>query len=282
MGNVVTHSTEDGEKKRTTRRTSPARYVVGLAVLAAWSAGAILLAARGGTLFAILAGPLFTVPLCSLGEWLVHGVLYHGTLSRKIRQIHHNGHHFALFPPRHYVHEGPYEFMRFRAPLTPFRMSDNALDDALTKWSQIALHFVTGIPLILVPAWLFTKSVAFTASAAVTLGIISWLLGYVHGAIHTPRNRWIEHQAWFQWLDRHHYIHHIDLNANINFMLPVCDFLFGTQKWELTPAEARRHPSFEEAKPMAKDIPLCTVAAAGDPRTSGEREKVGSDGRAAA
>jgi hypothetical protein len=144
--------------------------------------------------------------------------------------------------------------MQLRAPLTPFRMSDNPVDNFLTEWSQIALHFVAGIPLIIVPSWLLLHSVAFTASALGTLTLISWMLAYVHGVIHTPRDRWVEHQRWFQWLDRHHYIHHNDLNANINFMLPICDFLFGTQKWELTPAEARRHPTFEQAKPMAKDI----------------------------
>src|SRR5688572_2778044 len=113
---------------------SPVRFIFGLAAIAAWSAGSIVLA-RTGVAGAAAAGVLFTVPLCSLGEWLVHGVLYHSTVPglRFIRIIHHNGHHFALFPPERYVHAGPHEFMRFRKPYIPFRMSDNALDNALTK-----------------------------------------------------------------------------------------------------------------------------------------------------
>jgi hypothetical protein len=230
------------------------RFVFGLAVIGAWSA-LCLYAARVGPAVAIAAGVLFTVPLCSLGEWLVHGVLYHGTVPglRFIRVIHHNGHHFALFPPQHYVHAGPQEFMVFRRPYIPFRMSDNAVDNALTKWSQVGLHFVTGVPLILGPAWLVTRDLVFVSASLGALSLVSWLLAHIHGCIHTPRDRFIERQGWFQWLDRHHYIHHIDLGANINFGLPLCDFLFGTQKWELTPEEAAKNRPFAEAKRVVQE-----------------------------
>lgn len=254
-------------RRRSGRRTSAARYLVGLGVIAAWSAGTIVLARVGGTASAAIAGVLFTVPLCSLGEWFVHGVLYHGHLPGLgfIRTIHHQGHHFALFPPERYVQTtSKYEFMRFRKPLVPFRMSDNAVDNFLTKWSQIGLHFVTGIPLIMAPAWLLTGSVAFTVSSLVALSLISWGLAYVHGVIHTPGDRWVERQRWFQWLDRHHYVHHVDLQANMNFGLPLCDFLFGTQKWDMTEKEASKNPSFEEAKPMAKDVAPKPMAAAAE------------------
>jgi hypothetical protein len=231
------------------------RVFFGLCILGAWSWGMVLLARFGGPVAAI-AGLLFTVPLTSLGEWLVHGVLYHNPLPglRFIRQIHHQGHHKALFPPRRYTQAGRFQFMRFRKPYLPFRMSDNAVDDALTRWSQIALHFVAGIPLILVPAWTATHSPPFVLGALATLTGISWLLAHVHGVIHTPGDRWIEHQRWFQWLDRHHYIHHVDMAANINFLLPICDFLFGTQKWQMTADEQARQLSFADAKPMAKDV----------------------------
>lgn len=196
-----------------------------------------------------LAGVLFTVPLCSLGEWLVHGVMYHGHLPglRFMRNIHHNGHHFALFPTHHYVQHGPYEFMRFRKPLLPFRMADSRWDNFLTMYSQIGLHFVVGVPLILLPAWWLTGSAAFAVASLGALAAISWMLGYVHGVIHTPRARLIERMRWFQWLNHHHYLHHVDIQSNMNFMLPLFDVLLGTQKTTMTPDEAAAHPSFEDA-----------------------------------
>jgi hypothetical protein len=251
-------------KKKNDIQVSTGRFIFGILTLAALSTALVALVRTGNLTAAIIAGPLFTIPLISLGEWLVHGVLYHGHVPglEFIRTIHHAGHHFALFPPKHYVQHGPYEFMRFRKPFKPFVMSDNPVDNWLTKWSQIGLHFVVGIPLILTPAWFATSSVAFIVSCTVTLAVVSWLLAYVHGVIHTPGDRLIEHMRWFQWLDRHHYIHHIDLGANINFLLPLCDLLFGTQKAALTAEEAAKHPSFEESKPMAKDIPVRAAEAA--------------------
>lgn len=233
------------------------RSAFALGTIALWSALMVAIGRSGCAPAAVLAAALFTVPLTSLGEWLVHGVLYHGRVPGLafIRSIHHHGHHFSLFPPHRYIQDGDYEFMRFRNP-RPFEMADNALDNLLTKWSQVALHFVAGIPLILAPAWALTRSAPFFFSSLATLCAISWLLAHVHGAIHTPKDRWIERQRWFQWLDRHHYIHHVDLSSNINFMLPLCDLLFGTQKWELSPGETLAFPSFERAKAPAPPVPV--------------------------
>jgi sterol desaturase/sphingolipid hydroxylase (fatty acid hydroxylase superfamily) len=124
----------------------------------------------------------------------------------------------------------------------------------LTSGSQVALHFLLGIVPILLPAWFLTQNVAFLASVTTSLAFLSFLLAYVHGCIHNPQGRWIERQGWFMWLDRHHYIHHVDQTANINFLLPLCDLLFGTRKAQMSPEEAAHHPSFEEAKPLAWDV----------------------------
>lgn len=236
---------------------SPGRLMAGLAALGLWSAANMaLVVTTGDPIVAVAAGVLYTVPLISMWEWMVHGVLYHLGLPglKGIKRIHAAGHHVSLFPPEKYVQDGRYEFMRFRKPLEPWVMSDNWVDNALTSWSQVALHFVVGVPTIILPAWLLTGSTVFLVSSLVTLAVISWLLAYVHGCIHTPRDRWIEHHRWFQWLDRHHYIHHVDQRSNINFLLPLCDWLFGSLKTELTEREKANNPSFEEAKPMAKDI----------------------------
>lgn len=243
---------------------SSLRVAVGLFVLFAWSALVVgLVRLLPSTPVAVVAGVLFTVPLTSLWEWITHGVLYHRALPglAEVRRVHTGGHHLSLFPPSRYWQDGPYAFMRFRAPRTPWVMSDNLLDSALTSGAQVALHFAMGVPFILVPAWLASGNGVFLASCTVTLGFISWALAYVHGVIHTPRGRWVERQAWFCWLDRHHYLHHIDMNANINFMLPLCDVLFGTHRVAMTAEEAARHLPFEQAKPMAADVVRASAAA---------------------
>jgi hypothetical protein len=226
------------------RRRASGRIAAGGAALLLGCALALAAARHAAAPAAALLGVLFTLPLCSLGEWLVHRVLYHGRLPGLglLRRIHQHGHHVALFPPARYVQHGPYPFMRVRAPLLPFRMADSALESGLTEWSQVALHFLVGVPLILLPAWLLGAPRPFLAACLVTLAAVSFALAHVHGVMHTPRDRPIERQLWFRWLDRRHYIHHVDMGANLNFMLPLCDLLFGTHRAHLTPAEAARHP----------------------------------------
>ncbi len=210
-----------------------ARVLVGGAGLLAIAIGTAVVGGQASAPVAILAGVVFTLPLCSLGEWLVHRVLYHGRVPGLgfLRRIHQQGHHVALFPPARYLQHGPHPFMNIRAPLLPFRMAGSRLDSALTEGSQVALHFAAGVPLILVPAWLLAGGrPAFLAACFGTLSLVSFALAHVHGAMHTPRDRWIEHQRWFRWLDRRHYLHHLDVRVNLNFMLPLCDGLFGTHR----------------------------------------------------
>ena len=232
---------------------SPLRWAFALAVIGLFSAGCVAVASRGNAV-AFAAGAAFCVPLSSLGEWLVHHFLYHRGVPglRQIKAIHHTGHHWEIFPPDKYVNRlTPFAFMRVREPALPWRMSDNALDEAITKWGQVGLHFVAGILLILIPAYAVTGSVVFFAGSLAMLTVISWLLAHVHGRIHTPVNSWVERQWWFKALDRQHYIHHMDAQANLNFMLPLVDLLLGTRRFEPTAEERRRWPSFEESKPEA-------------------------------
>jgi hypothetical protein len=195
---------------------------------------------------AIAGGFLFALFASSLGEWLVHGVLYHRRVPglEVLTRIHHHGHHFALFPPRHYRKAEGYEFMRVRRPFLPFRMADNPFDNLYTKLGQVALHLSAGLFLIVIPA-VFVASATFVVTSTLTLVAISYLLAHVHGAIHTRRDRWIERRWWFAWLDQHHYIHHVDPTANINFLLPLCDFLLGTRKAALTAEELEQHGGYQ-------------------------------------
>jgi hypothetical protein len=214
-------------------KVSRARASMTLGILASWSLLMIGCARRSDAIaLDIIFGALLTVPLCSFWEWVVHAGLYHSRVPgfERIREIHQAGHHVSLFPPSRYVQSGPYEFMQIRPPLRPFRMSSTRFDNWLTSGSQIALHFAVGLGCIVAPAWWATHDLAFIVSCLITLSAISWLLAYVHGVIHTPRDRWIERRGWFKWLNHHHYVHHVDWSANVNFLLPLCDLLIGTKK----------------------------------------------------
>lgn len=67
-------------------------------------------------------------------------------------------------------------------------------------------------------------------------------------AIHCPGHSPLERARWFRWLDRHHYIHHVDTRANVNFLLPLGDLLLGTLRRELRADELARWPTWEQAR----------------------------------
>jgi hypothetical protein len=54
----------------------------------------------------------------------------------------------------------------------------------------------------------------------------------------------------------------VDTEANVNFLLPLADWLFGTMRRSLTPEELRKHGPLEEAKahPLGMSGPAKKVA----------------------
>ena len=108
-----------------------------------------------------------------------------------------------------------------------------------------------------------THNISFLAGLVFTSAVVSDLFVRVHDAIHYPGSyRWIQAQPWFAFLDRHHYIHHVDTEANVNFLLPLADCLLGTLRLSLTPSELAKHGTLEAAKanPVGWSAPAREVA----------------------
>lgn len=198
-------------------------------------------------------------------EWLVHRYVYHRVVIpflRRIYEIHHKGHHGAIFPTWRYVTNGPVR----RHPIGGASVSElHTLGwrNATIKLGHFAFYFVLGSGVICVPAWILTESAPFLIGLYVSLVMVSDLFVRVHDAIHYPGlHPWIERQQWFRFLEVHHYIHHVDMEANVNFLLPLADWLFGTMRRTLTDEELVRHGSLEEAKanPVGMSEPAIEVA----------------------
>jgi sterol desaturase/sphingolipid hydroxylase (fatty acid hydroxylase superfamily) len=108
-----------------------------------------------------------------------------------------------------------------------------------------------GVVLALLPSALFTGNPVFTAVVALVTATEIFLFVRVHDAVHHPGLSRLERFRWFRFLDRHHYIHHVDNQANTNFLLPLCDLLMGVLRRELSTTELAQWPSYEEARQSA-------------------------------
>ena len=204
------------------------------------AAPAVLAVALGLLVMPVVASPI---------EWFVHRFVYHEAVIRPLGAVFtvHTAHHYAYFPTWRYTTGGPARRLsiRNRAPdahVTPLR-------NAGVRLAHYSWYMTIGALVIWLPAWLLTHDVRFLVGLAVATAIVSNLFIVVHDTIHRPAShRIVEGQPWFAFLDRHHYIHHVALGTNLNFLLPLADLLFGTLRTAMTPDELARHGSLELAK----------------------------------
>ena len=204
-----------------------------------------------GLMGSVAAAAASTVLIFSIAEWVVHRWIMHRPSRRPWLQLafehHHRAHHWINFPPDQYLQTGPVQYV----PLWAARLDRAATSRvawAVTIASHFAFYGIFAMALVLMPAWLWSRNLAFAWSATATSVVLLSGFIHVHDAIHYPGLSPLEKFGWFRFLDRHHYIHHIDTGANTNFLLPLGDLLLGTLRRQLTPAELGRWPSYEQAR----------------------------------
>lgn len=204
------------------------------------AAPVVLALVLGLLVFPVAASPI---------EWFVHRFVYHEAVIRPLKAIYtvHTVHHYTYFPTWRYVTAGPVR----RLPIT--NRSPEALVSRLRNGAVRLAHFsfylTLAAALVWLPAWFLTGNVPFLVGIIAASAVVSNLLIVVHDTIHRPgSHRIVEAQRWFAFLDRHHYIHHVALGTNLNFLLPLADLLFGTLRRQLTPEELALHGPFERAK----------------------------------
>jgi hypothetical protein len=241
------------------KRISPVRFILVVAGISAVTACIYYLAIRskidgvgafnitvslvGGLVSALLVGTLF--------EWLVHRYLMHPignvSLIKFITELHHRGHHWVHFRPDRYVHKGPINYIPVLPP-QPEKICATRADRFISMSGQALFYLVIGLAVAFVPAWFVTGNHLFSTVFTIVGLVEIYLFVRIHDLVHYPGNSFLERFGWFTFLDRHHYIHHIDTWANTNFLLPLGDILFGSYRTTMTEKEAAMWPSFEEAK----------------------------------
>jgi sterol desaturase/sphingolipid hydroxylase (fatty acid hydroxylase superfamily) len=150
----------------------------------------------------------------------------------------------------HWVHYRPDGYLRAEvahAPILasrPDRICLTRREDLTAIASQTAYYSSFAAPVV-AASWLLTGNAAFFGSVGVVTAGLIFLAVHLHDAVHAPGYSPLERLRVFRWIDRHHYIHHVDVEANCNFVLPLGDLLLGTLRTELSQAELDRWPSYE-------------------------------------
>jgi len=242
-------STEQLRRPLNIARVAAAAPLLLLSFAGVCVAAGRLPANAAGASLAFAAGLLVTPVVASPFEWLVHRYVYHRA-AWVLRRIHvvHVAHHHLYFPVWRYVTGGPAR----RIPVLArgvSRPQGSALGNAATYLAHFCFYMCIGALVLCLPAWLLAHSLPFLLGTIAGTCVISNLFITVHDAIHRPGSHpFMESQGWFRFLDEHHYVHHVDTEANVNFLLPLADLLFGTLRRRLTAQELARCGTREAAR----------------------------------
>jgi hypothetical protein len=136
-----------------------------------------------------------------------------------------------------------------------FQVTEEEQEEALhfQWWGGPLLVGINVIPWGLA-AWGLSASGAelpyLTFLAGFTVAALAYYAGYesLHYFMHKPTIALVERSRWFQFLKKHHRIHHVHMNRNLNVLLPLADLVLGTLVTRMP--EPRRTP--ESARALAR------------------------------
>jgi hypothetical protein len=146
-----------------------------------------------------------------------------------------------------------------------FHVEDEEQHEALTFmwWGGPLLIAINLVPWALLSvvlnAWGFELPyLAFLITFVSSMAL--YYAGYegLHHLMHKPKFPFVERSRYFQFIKRHHRIHHVYMNRNLNVLLPLADLMLGTLVTEMPSARktpesarelARRHSAYGRSLP---------------------------------
>ena len=192
---------------------------------------------------AILAGILIAVVQGSFFEWAFHRYWLHRPWLPE-----------SCFTSHTLVH---HQLCKFD---DTFHVVEEEQEEALTFqwWGGPLLVLINIVPWVLISWGLASLGVSFPYIALVVsfaVGMSLYYLGYegLHHLMHKPSSPFIARSRYFKFIERHHRIHHIHMDRNLNVLLPLADFCLGSLVTKMpavvpTPEAARtlarRHSEF--------------------------------------
>ena len=186
----------------------------------------LLLAATGGFVVAVVQASFF--------EWVFHRYWLHRPWLPK-----------DVFTAHTLVH---HQLCKYD---DTFQVTEEAQHEAIhfQWWGGPLLIFINLAPWALA-LWLTARWIPLPALAIMGGGIAAFLLYYAgyegfHYLMHKPSVPFIERRSFFRFLERHHRIHHVHMDRNLNVLLPLADWVLGTLVLDapipaVTPDSARR------------------------------------------
>jgi hypothetical protein len=189
------------------------------------------------TLVVVLASTaafLLAIVQASFFEWCFHRYWLHRPwLPKDVFTAHTLVHHqLCKFDDTfHVTEEEQHEALHFQWWGGPFLIALNVIPWGGALWGVGHLIQIPVLAMV----------------TAIAVAFVLYYAGYegLHYLMHKPSVPFIERLGFFRFLEKHHRIHHVHMDRNLNVLLPIADFLLGTLVLEapipaVTPESARR------------------------------------------
>jgi len=145
----------------------------------------------------------------SFFEWALHKYIMHTPIFVYPFQAHALTHHGL-----------------FRADHSYYLRREQDVPKVSFAWWNAPGLFILNMPLLFLAS---TVGGVATFIGGCTALLSNYMLyEYLHWCMHIPQGRWIERTRAFQFLKRHHYLHHRYALRNLNVVLPLADWVMGT------------------------------------------------------
>jgi len=161
----------------------------------------------------LLAWLAISAVIMSFAEHQIHRHLMHNSnfLSRRFQPFKQTVESHAV------LHHGHYRAIFSDEPVPPGQ--DRGLRLSLKEGFLEALPVACLIATISLPG-------AIILVMVVCLHHFFWNI--IHVEMHKPEQRFFSSWPLYKWLARHHYLHHRYPNSNFNVVLPLADYVLGT------------------------------------------------------
>ena len=164
-------------------------------------------------------GVLFNLVILSIMEHRIHLNLMH--IRAMPKWVYKAVPFFARFQRRHHVLHHHTYYQQFDYEPNP----EGRYENIFIRFYQSLIIGAAVLPVFLLVCFV-------SPVVAITFGLLGFLhnrlWGVVHVQMHIPKDVFFRRWAIYRFLARHHFIHHQQPFKNLNVVVPMADWFFGT------------------------------------------------------
>lgn len=180
------------------------------------------------------AGFAVAISIASIAEWTIHRFVCHSKSGwfRTISAV-----HLAHHRDPNWGYNHGFRGVRRFSIFLRFVIEGDSLIGMKAHLERFLIYGIVGAALICTPIWLFNASATVLSGSIIGTVLFALLSISVHDVIHDPKGLDnLPQRRLLRFIAERHDRHHRDATQNLNLVVPLGDWIFGTfsrRGWKL-------------------------------------------------